>query len=66
LIAATGYNSQDSASRSRQAGFEYHLVKPLDLNRLQQILRELSARLRNSPSNEASSLELSSDPPPRS
>jgi CheY-like chemotaxis protein len=45
LIACTGYNQQDGVARSRQAGFRYHLSKPLDLDRLQGILRELSSEL---------------------
>jgi len=44
LIAATGYNEQDALARSRQAGFEYHLVKPIDVDRLQGILRTLGAQ----------------------
>jgi len=45
LIACTGYNQQDSLARSRQAGFQYHFLKPPDLDRLQGILRELSSGL---------------------
>lgn len=45
LIACTGYNQQDMLTRSRQAGFQYHFLKPLDLDRLQGILRDLSAGL---------------------
>jgi len=53
LIACTGYSQQDRMERSRQAGFQYHFLKPLDLDRLQGILRQLSARLSEQPSSEA-------------
>lgn len=66
LIAATGYSHDATADRSRQAGFEYHLVKPIDLTRLQHILHELSARLRGAPPNSANSQRPPSDPAPRS
>jgi CheY-like chemotaxis protein len=62
LIAATGYNQQDTPARSRQAGFEYHLVKPIDLNRLQQILRELATRLDNSRTSGPPPHPVPSDP----
>lgn len=58
LIAATGYSQQDTPSRSRQAGFAFHLVKPIDTDRLQRILGELASkrtgRPRTNPSVERS------------
>lgn len=38
LIALTGYGRAQDCRRSRQAGFDYHLVKPLDLARLQSLI----------------------------
>jgi CheY-like chemotaxis protein len=63
LIAATGYNQQDTPARSSQAGFEYHLVKPIDLKRLQQILRELATRLSDSPARGTPPRPASGNPP---
>ncbi|PWT84866.1 MAG: hypothetical protein C5B57_04050 [Blastocatellia bacterium] len=34
IIAATGYGQQADRERSRAAGFDHHLVKPIDLNTL--------------------------------
>jgi CheY-like chemotaxis protein len=41
LIALTGWGQDDDKDRARSAGFDHHLVKPLELDRIQQILAEL-------------------------
>jgi signal transduction histidine kinase len=38
-IAVTGYGQETDRARSRQAGFELHLVKPVDLSALLQALQ---------------------------
>jgi CheY-like chemotaxis protein len=38
LIALTGYSSRADRRRSREAGFDHHLVKPVKLERLCQLL----------------------------
>lgn len=38
LIATTGYSQSRDAARSRQAGFDLHLVKPVRLHSLREIL----------------------------
>jgi two-component system CheB/CheR fusion protein len=38
LIAQTGWGRDEDRERSRAAGFDYHLVKPIDHQRLQRIL----------------------------
>jgi CheY-like chemotaxis protein len=38
LVALTGYGAPKDALRAREAGFEAHLVKPVDPDRLAQIL----------------------------
>jgi CheY-like chemotaxis protein len=38
LIALTGWGQQEDYERSRAAGIDYHLVKPLDMCRLRQML----------------------------
>lgn len=40
LIALTGYGQEEDHSRSRQAGFDHHLVKPVAQNVLEDLLRE--------------------------
>jgi len=44
LIAATGYGQDADRQRSEEAGFNYHLVKPIDPEKLQTVL-ELIGRL---------------------
>jgi signal transduction histidine kinase len=38
LIAVTGYGQDDDVARSRAAGFDHHLVKPVDLRQLEAAL----------------------------
>ena len=40
LIALTGYGEPESRSRSVQAGFDYHMVKPADVNQLLALLAQ--------------------------
>ena len=39
VVALTGYGQESDQSRTREAGFELHLVKPVDLAVLQDLLR---------------------------
>ncbi|MDQ2869795.1 MAG: ATP-binding protein, partial [Acidobacteriota bacterium] len=39
LIALTGYGQERDRARSREAGFDHHLVKPVDLARLESLLK---------------------------
>jgi two-component system CheB/CheR fusion protein len=38
LIAVTGYGQEEYRRRSRQAGFDYHLVKPVDPDVLARLI----------------------------
>jgi CheY-like chemotaxis protein len=38
LVALTGWGQREDRRRSREAGFDYHLVKPADVGTLQSIL----------------------------
>jgi PAS domain S-box-containing protein len=38
LVAVTGYGQEEDRRLSREAGFNYHLTKPVDLTVLQQLL----------------------------
>jgi signal transduction histidine kinase/DNA-binding response OmpR family regulator len=40
LIALTGYGEAESRSRSVQAGFDFHMVKPADVNQLLALLAQ--------------------------
>ena len=43
LIAVTGYGQEEDRRRSLDAGFDYHLVKPLNFAELKNKLSELRA-----------------------
>jgi len=43
LVAVTGYGQPADIARSRNAGFDRHLVKPVDSPRLERVLVELCA-----------------------
>jgi CheY-like chemotaxis protein len=53
LIAVTGWGQADDKQRSREAGFDMHLVKPIDLATLETVLTTLdrSPRQPSSPSS---------------
>jgi CheY-like chemotaxis protein len=38
LVALTGYGQPDDRRRSNAAGFDVHLVKPIDIEELNEIL----------------------------
>jgi PAS domain S-box-containing protein len=38
LVAVTGYGQDEDRRRSREAGFQYHLVKPIDPEELREVL----------------------------
>jgi CheY-like chemotaxis protein len=38
IVAMTGWGQEDDRERSREAGFDYHLTKPVDLEALQRVL----------------------------
>jgi PAS domain S-box-containing protein len=42
LVATTGYGQESDRQRSLEAGFDHHLVKPVDFDKLQQILAAVS------------------------
>jgi CheY-like chemotaxis protein len=41
LVALTGWGQDDDRRRSREAGFDHHLVKPVDLDALLELLAHL-------------------------
>jgi CheY-like chemotaxis protein len=40
LVATTGYGQETDRVRSREAGFDHHLVKPVDIDAMQKILEQ--------------------------
>ncbi len=44
LIAVTGYGQEEDRRRTREAGFDLHLTKPVDPSRLRELLEEPGTR----------------------
>jgi CheY-like chemotaxis protein len=42
LVAVTGYGSEGDRTRAREAGFDHHLVKPVRLEQLTQLLGQIA------------------------
>lgn len=45
LIALTGYGQDEDHRRSMEAGFDYHVTKPVDATALFRLLSSASGRL---------------------
>jgi CheY-like chemotaxis protein len=45
LVAISGWGQESDRAKSRAAGFDAHLVKPVEFAALDQMLAEVSARL---------------------
>jgi len=41
LIALTGYGQDSDRQRSQEAGFDYHMVKPIDSEKLEELIAKL-------------------------
>jgi CheY-like chemotaxis protein len=46
LIALTGWGQEHDRRHSQEAGFDYHLVKPVDFGALQVLLASLNKQKR--------------------
>ena len=42
-IALTGFGTEDDVRRSKEAGFDFHLVKPVNFQELQRVLDQIAA-----------------------
>jgi len=42
-VALSGFGTEEDIRRSKEAGFDFHLVKPVDLHELQTILDQVDA-----------------------
>jgi CheY-like chemotaxis protein len=47
LIAVTGYSRDEDRQKSADAGIDHHLVKPVDFERLHEILEQFRQRIRS-------------------
>jgi CheY-like chemotaxis protein len=57
LIAVTGWGQEEVRGRTRDAGFDAHLVKPVEMPTLLELVRSLSARAEKSAAEPAISAE---------
>jgi len=55
IIAQTGWGQAQTPATSGQSGFDYHLVKPVDLDRLEELLASISSAGRNKQRGESAS-----------
>jgi len=44
LVALTGYGFNEDKERTRRAGFDHHIVKPADIDELQNLLLRVAER----------------------
>ena len=44
LIALTGWGTEGEVRRTRESGFDFHLVKPVDANALLELLSHMEPR----------------------
>jgi CheY-like chemotaxis protein len=43
LVAVTGWGQEEDRRRARDAGFDRHLTKPIDIAKLDQLVAEIGA-----------------------
>jgi CheY-like chemotaxis protein len=49
LVALTGWGQPEDRDRSREAGFDHHLLKPVELDVLQELLGTLANKPAGAP-----------------
>ena len=42
-VAITGFGTDEDIRRSKEAGFDFHLVKPVDFQELRTVLEQVGA-----------------------
>ncbi len=47
IIAVTGYGEDGAKERSREAGMDHHLIKPVEIAALSSLLAEIQAKAAN-------------------
>jgi CheY-like chemotaxis protein len=63
LVALTGWGQDEDRRQSQEAGFNFHMVKPIDLANLEKLLRELELELELELESDTLSHETSGSPP---
>ena len=53
LVAMSGYGQEDDRRRTREAGFDYHLTKPIDLDELRRIIAAYVSSMDQQPGHDA-------------
>ncbi len=53
IVAITGYDSPEDKDRTKVAGFDDHLVKPVDFVHLEEVLRTVRTRISDEGCNNA-------------
>jgi DNA-binding response OmpR family regulator len=46
LVALTGWGAEQDRQRSSRAGFDHHLTKPADFGMVENLIRDVAARMR--------------------
>ena len=41
IVACTGWGQEEDRQKSKEAGFDFHLVKPVDIDAIQKLLANL-------------------------
>jgi CheY-like chemotaxis protein len=44
LVALTGYGEESDRLHSQEAGFDHHLVKPVDFEKVREILAKVAEK----------------------
>ena len=47
FIAQTGWGQQEHRQRSKEAGFDHHLVKPINMQQLKELIASIAAQQKN-------------------
>jgi DNA-binding response OmpR family regulator len=47
LVALTGWGQENDRRQAREAGFDHHLVKPMELERVRAILEKRASSAQN-------------------
>ena len=45
FIAQTGWGQEEHRQRSKEAGFDHHMVKPIDMQKLQDLVASIAQQV---------------------
>ena len=66
IVAVTGWGQEEDRRRSREAGFDHHMVKPLRAAALERLLAQAPRRISKAPHGAGGSVSGSEGPTPGS